>query len=85
MKLADAFGIMGRELTARRVCVGPSKMRLSKTDRPYKVTVGEMPSTWQYMPLVRKDKTPKVNFDGEVTEVLRHCIILRKISFWFCC
>ena len=31
MKLADAFGIMGQELTARRVCVGPSKMRLSKT------------------------------------------------------
>ena len=54
MKLADAFGIMGQRVDSPAGLRGAIQNAFKK-DGPalIEVTVGEMPSAWQYMPLVR--------------------------------
>ena len=54
MKLADAFGIMGQRVDSP-IGLRGAIQNAFKQDGPalIEVTVGEMPSAWQYMPLVR--------------------------------
>ncbi len=54
MKLADAFGIFGQRVESPEGLRGAIQNAF-KQDGPalIEVTVGEMPSAWQYMPLVR--------------------------------
>ncbi|MDG2034720.1 MAG: thiamine pyrophosphate-dependent enzyme, partial [Rhodospirillales bacterium] len=59
MKLADAYGIMGQRVDSPEGLRGAIQNAF-KQDGPalIEVTVGEMPSAWQYMPLVRaKDQS----------------------------
>ena len=59
MKLADAFGIMGQRVNSPESLRGAIQAAF-KQDGPalIEVTVGEMPSAWRYMPLVRaKDQS----------------------------
>ena len=63
MKLADAFGVMGQRVNSPEGLRGALKSAM-KQDGPalIEVTVGEMPSAWKYMPLVRaKDQTREKN------------------------
>ena len=59
LKLADAFGVMGQRVNSPEGLRNAIKEAF-REDGPalIEVTVGEMPSLWKYMPLVRaKDQT----------------------------
>ena len=59
LKLADAFGVMGQRVNSPEGLRNAIKVAFKESGPALiEVTVGEMPSLWKYMPLVRaKDQT----------------------------